>query len=144
MISAEGEHTFRLTTRTSTYVIDVVAGAVPTLRGWGAAHTADATAAPDAVPYGTHAGAPQGRLRLEGLAQEYGTHGTGDFRRPALQAVDADGFPVVGLSYHTHRILSGKPPLEGLPSVRVEPAGTADTLEIELTDATSGLDVVLS
>ena len=144
MISSEGEHTFLLTTRTSTYAIDVVAGAVPALRGWGAAYTAAATPAPGEVPYGTYAGVSQGRLRLEGLAQEYAIHGTGDFRRPALRAVDADGFPVAGLSYRTHRISAGKPPLAGLPSLRLEPPGAADTLEIELADAASGLEVVLS
>jgi alpha-galactosidase len=80
----------------------------------------------------------------EGLGFEYPTHGSGDFRAPALALALPDGSPVLDLVYAGHRIIAGKPPLAGLPSTYVESTAEADTLELELRDAPSGAEVVLS
>src|SRR5688572_632858 len=58
----------------------------------------------------------------DGLGFEYPTHGSGDFRAPALALALADGSPALDLVYAGHRILAGKPPLAGLPSTYVESA----------------------
>jgi Alpha-galactosidase len=71
----------------------------------------------------------------------YPTSGTGDFRIPALVAASADGATSLALHYRDHRIVPGKPALDGLPSTYVEDAAEADTLEITLADEPAGLDV---
>ena len=74
---------------------------------------------------------------------EYPTAGIGDFRIPALEVVHADGSTAVRLGYTGHRVLPGKPALPGLPATYVEDDAEADTLEVDLDDAPSGLEVTL-
>jgi alpha-galactosidase len=69
--------------------------------------------------------------------------GVGDFRVPALVVENPDGSAVLDLRYVTHRVLPGKPELPGLPSTYVEAASEAETLEIDLEDAPTGLRVSL-
>jgi alpha-galactosidase len=78
---------------------------------------------------------------------EYPTTGTGDYRIPALTVELADGSTVLDLVYREHRILPGKPARpegDGLPTTYVESDHEADTLEVVLADAPSGLRVELS
>jgi alpha-galactosidase len=71
--------------------------------------------------------------------------GLGDFRAPALVVEAADGSQVVEPRYTAHRILPGKPALPGLlPSSYVEDDAEADTLEIDLVDEPTGLNVTLT
>ena len=74
---------------------------------------------------------------------EYPTAGIGDFRVAALAATHADGSTAIRLAYEGHRVLAGKPALPGLPATYVEDAAEADTLEVDLLDAPSGLGVTL-
>jgi alpha-galactosidase len=78
---------------------------------------------------------------------EYPTTGSGDHRIPALTVELADGSTVLDLAYVEHRIVAGKPDRDAadrLPATYVESADEADTLEIVLADAPSGLRVELS
>jgi alpha-galactosidase len=75
---------------------------------------------------------------------EYPTPGSGDFRAPALVAVQADGSTVLDLRYVGHTIHAGKPALDGLPSTYVEDPGEAETAEIVLADKASGIEARLS
>jgi alpha-galactosidase len=71
--------------------------------------------------------------------------GVGDFRVPALVVENPDGSTVLDLRYREHRIIAGKPPLPGLlPATYVEDPVEADTLEIDLADAPTGVVVTLS
>ncbi|MFL5672516.1 MAG: alpha-galactosidase [Chloroflexota bacterium] len=78
------------------------------------------------------------------VALAYPTPGSGDYRIPALVAEQADGATVLDLRYRGHRILAGKPALDGLPATYVEDDAEAETLEIDLADERSGLVVTLS
>ncbi|POR31567.1 Alpha-galactosidase 2 [Tolypocladium paradoxum] len=42
--------------------------------------------------------------------------GRGDFRTPAVQIRQSEGYTVSDFQYKSHRVLSGKPPLKGLPA----------------------------
>ena len=75
----------------------------------------------------------------EPIRFELPTPDSGDYRLPALAVRHADGSQVLDLRYGAHRIAPGKPPLAGLPSTYTEDAAEADTLEIDLVDAVSGL-----
>ena len=75
--------------------------------------------------------------------QEFPGYGKGDFRHPAYQARLANGTTVTELRYVGHRILAGKPRLDGLPATYVERDDEATTLEVELRDQPSGLKVFL-
>ncbi|MBN2980334.1 MULTISPECIES: alpha-galactosidase [Cohnella] len=81
---------------------------------------------------------------LDTLPQEYPGYGTSDFRAPAYQVRLADGTTISEFKYAGHRIMAGKPALEGLPSVYAESEGEAETLEIELADAAAGLRLIAS
>ncbi|GJM80228.1 alpha-galactosidase [Paenibacillus sp. HMSSN-139] len=83
-------------------------------------------------------------ISLDSLPQEYPQYGTSDFRSPAYQVRLANGTRATELTYRTHRIVPGKPALEGLPALYVEQTSEAETLELELEDRVSGLSVVLS
>jgi len=83
-------------------------------------------------------------LSLDSLPQEFPTSGGTDFRVPALLLRHADGAKQADLTYAAHRILAGKPPLSGLPCSYVELVEEADTLEVDLVDAPSGLMVTLT
>ncbi|WP_138494881.1 alpha-galactosidase [Paenibacillus pinistramenti] len=80
---------------------------------------------------------------LDRLPQEYPQYGSGDFRNPAYQAELEDGTRITELKYEGFRITKGKPALSGLPAVYTEEENEAETLELELKDAYSGLKVVL-
>jgi alpha-galactosidase len=82
-------------------------------------------------------------LSLDTLPQEYPQYGSSDFRNPAYQVQLEDGTRITELKYRAHRIFAGKPALEGLPSVYVQEGDDAETLELELVDAYSGLAVLL-
>jgi alpha-galactosidase len=78
------------------------------------------------------------------VALEYPTPGSGDYRVPGLVVEQADGSTVLELAYRAHRIAPGKPAIAGLPSTYAEADDEAETLEIDLADAPSGLVVTLS
>ncbi|MCL6605559.1 MAG: alpha-galactosidase [Paenibacillus sp.] len=84
-----------------------------------------------------------GNSGLDRLPQEYPQYGSGDFRNPAYQACLEDGTRVTELRYSGYKVTAGKPSLEGLPSVYVESAEEADTLELTLTDDYAKLTVIL-
>lgn len=84
-----------------------------------------------------------GNSGLDRLPQEYPQYGSGDFRNPAYQARLEDGTRVTELRYSGYQVTAGKPSLEGLPSVYVESADEADTLELTLTDDYAKLMVIL-
>ncbi len=107
-----------------------------------------------------HAGAPlrgEGSLRHLGpasfsgfsnrvgepVAFEIPVPGVGDYRVPALVVEGPDGSSVLDLRYTGHRVVPGKPELPGLPATYVEDVSEADTLEIELADAPTGLRVTV-
>lgn len=85
-----------------------------------------------------------GRSNLDQMPQEYPQYGSGDFRTPAYQVQLEDGSRITELKYKSHALRAGKPKLEGLPAVYTEQDDEAQTLEITLADAYSGLEVVLS
>lgn len=80
---------------------------------------------------------------LDTLPLEYPTYGHGDYRQPALHVQQENGSTILDLKYESHRIISGKPNLVGLPATYVEADEEADTLEIHLRDSLTNLLVIL-
>ncbi|MBR4726029.1 MAG: alpha-galactosidase [Lachnospiraceae bacterium] len=73
---------------------------------------------------------------------EYPGHGLGDYRDDAFSVISNDGYFATSVSYSDHRIIQGKPRLEGLPAT----FGNEDectTLEITAVDAINGLEIIL-
>jgi hypothetical protein len=78
------------------------------------------------------------------LCVEYTDIGTGDFRTPSLVVVDNfNGSAISPLRYRSHKIFKGKPPIEGMPSIRCHSELEATTLVVTMADANSGLEVDL-
>ncbi|WP_270168078.1 alpha-galactosidase [Paenibacillus sp. SYP-B4298] len=84
------------------------------------------------------------RISLDTLPQEYPAYGAGDLRHPAYQIQRPDGSTVSEALYVGHRIIAGKPVLEGLPATYTEQDEEAWTLEVELLDQVAALKIVLS
>ncbi|MFL0267009.1 alpha-galactosidase [Candidatus Clostridium radicumherbarum] len=83
-------------------------------------------------------------LSLDTLPQEYPTYGSTDYRTPAYELQLENGSTVTELKYETHKIIKGKPKLEGLPATYTESDSEAETLEIVMIDELIGLKVILS
>ena len=78
---------------------------------------------------------------LTDVPQEFPSFGTSDYRFPALHGRNSDGNTVFQPLYKSHRVVDGKPRLEGLPSSRGDGGAT---LIVTLEDALHGLRVELS
>ncbi len=142
------QRVFHLQTPRTSYIIRLINNGVPVHAYWGRKvadapwvgmleFTERASFSPN--PY------PEDRtVSFDTLPQEYPAYGASDFRHPAYQAQLADGSTITELVYASHRIVAGKPALEGLPATYVEDDSEAHTLEITLRDDYAGLEAVLS
>ena len=81
---------------------------------------------------------------LDHLKQEYPSYGTGDYRMPAVEVLQENGSRISRFVYRGHRILEGKPKLEGLPATYTEDNGEAQTLVLTLEDEVTHLVAELS
>ena len=81
---------------------------------------------------------------LDHIRQEYPSYGTGDYRTPAVEVLQENGSRIINFVYKGHRIISGKPRLEGLPATYVEEEKEAATLILSLEDELTGLSLELS
>jgi alpha-galactosidase len=147
-ISFSGERgCFHLRARDTSYVIGLEKGRYLCSRYWGPAIREWRDSAPLASverPFTPNPDPEDPLLSLDTLPQEYPAFGNTDFRSPAYQVRQADGSTVTDLAYRSHRIIQGKPELEGLPSTYAELEGEAETLELSLFDELIGLEAVLS
>ncbi|MDO3680878.1 alpha-galactosidase [Paenibacillus ehimensis] len=144
----ESEQRFHLQSKDTSYMIQLVHG-YPAHVYWGPKLSEDGNLtdilmfqercsfSPNPVP-------EDKSISLDTLPQEYPQYGTSDFRHPAYQVQLEDGSRITELTYRSHRIVNGKPALEGLPAIYTENEDEAQTLELELFDAYSGLTVILS
>lgn len=79
-----------------------------------------------------------------GKAQrEFPDLGNGDFRQPAIRVRHAEGTVVTAFRYSSHRIVEGKPGLDGLPATFGN-AADVSTLLIEMVDDIAQLRCTLS
>ena len=104
---------------------------------WGK-RVPDGAIAPALENYPSHASFD---LQAYHLPWELPTRGRGWYGTPAVGAINAAGDDVVDLTYVSHEIFHGKKKPEGLPATYVEDAAEAETLEITLKDALTGLTV---
>ncbi len=80
---------------------------------------------------------------LEHLKQEYGVYGSTDYRSPAVEVLQENGSRISCFQYRDHRILPGKPRLEGLPATYTQEDTEAGTLVLHLEDPLTGLHLEL-
>ncbi len=80
------------------------------------------------------------RYSPDTLLCEVSFFGSGDFRSTSLR-INSDGTGVTDFSYASHRIYSGRAPLDGLPEARIEE--DTQTLEIKLTDPVSACSLTM-
>lgn len=78
------------------------------------------------------------------LLHEYPVLGNGDFRVPAIEIKGQNGSHLLDLRYTSHKIISGKPTLDDLPSTFCRKAEEAKTLIIYLNDKINHLQVSLN
>ena len=75
------------------------------------------------------------------LPYELPVRGSGWYGTPAVSVINAQGNDVVVLEYVGHTIYAGKKPLAGLPATYVENDSEAASLEIELVDPLTKVQV---
>lgn len=79
---------------------------------------------------------------MDVLPQEFPSRGSGDYRKPAIDIINADGTYGCDPRYQDYKIGKGKYDLPGLPAVYAD-ENEAETLVITLRDETSGIQVEL-
>lgn len=82
-------------------------------------------------------------ISADTLPLEFPVYGNPDLRSPAFHAEYYDGSSVTELCYASHKIINGKPKLEGLPSAFAG-ENEAQTLEVCLHDEKTDIDVYLT
>lgn len=141
----EESRIFHLSTKNTSYVFGVQKGEHPIHLYWGKKiDGADNWAPYHAVYSRTFAARNEG---LEGstdaMRMEYPTYGSTDLRTPAFNCIFDDGSALPQLRYAGHRIIEGKPALEGLPATYAEKGDKVQSLEVELVDSVKDLHVFL-
>lgn len=134
IIVQQAEGLFHLQGENMSYVIQIL-NEVPVHAYWGKRLRNDADLS-QLADCDKHTG-------LDRLPQEYPQYGTGDFRYPAYQVKLEDGTRITELKYKSYTLSAGKQKSGILPGVYVEKEDEADTLELHLEDAYSGLQVTL-
>ncbi|MCR6112192.1 alpha-galactosidase [Bacillus sp. A301a_S52] len=145
----EKDNTFHLQAKDTSYILNVREGGYLAHLYWGkkvekyngsnALRYFDRGFSPNPVGAGTDR-----TFSLDTLPQEYPSYGTTDFRNPAFQVELENGSTITDFRYQSHKILKGKPTLEGLPSTYVEAEDEAWTLEILLTDTVIDLHATVT
>lgn len=79
---------------------------------------------------------------LDAFPTEYSGHGLGDYRDSSIVIEDGYGHSGVHFLYRGHRIIEGKPALEGLPATFAGKT-RAVTLELDVADNVVGLEGIL-
>ena len=79
---------------------------------------------------------------LDTRPQEYSTCGVGDYRVNSVSVVNPDGTDGVDLRYVSYSISKGKYSIPGMPALYGD-ENDADTLQIQMQDASTGLTAVL-
>lgn len=80
---------------------------------------------------------------LDAQPQEFSTQQQGDFRAASIEVVNGDGSYSFNGRVVDYKIKKGKYCLETMPSVFATESDTADTLEVTLEDAVTGVQVIL-
>ncbi len=80
---------------------------------------------------------------LEHIRQEYPVFGSTDYRQPAIDIQQSNGSRISDFKYDSHKIIKGKPKLDGLPAIYTESEDEAETLAIILKDHVSKVCVEL-
>ncbi|MDR0405511.1 MAG: alpha-galactosidase [Clostridiales bacterium] len=141
---------FHLQTKRVSYIFSVYRGLYLTHLYWGARleHGVDLTYLPEEFIF-SRANAfhvpldSENRVFLSDLKLEFSVVGGGDYRVPAFHARYGDGSTVSEFAYGGYQIYRGKKKLRGLPATYAENAAEAQTLEVTLRDALTGLKAVL-
>ena len=145
IIYDESKKLYHLMTPKSSYIIGLQAGKLPVNVYYGK-RLDNTEGVVDTICRFHAGGGPSDYdtgVQGEALYHEYPTFGSTDLRTPAFHAVYKDGSRVTKLQFVTHRIIDGKPRLEGLPATYVENDSEAQTLELEFKDELFGLVIVL-
>ena len=84
-----------------------------------------------------------GRVSLDSMMQEYSGFNVADYRVSGVEIRWSDGSLAADPRYVSHRILNGKPALEGLPASFAGDDPEVATLEVVTEDAVRGVRYVL-
>ena len=144
----EGQRLFRLDTPNTTYLIGVVDKEGFLGHVYYGRRLEDTAGAEELLrileaPFTPESNDRERASFMDSFPWEYSAHGVGDFRESSVRVRDRNGCSAVMLTYVSHEIRSGKPPLKGLPATFGGEEQT-QTLEITCEDRVLGLRAILS
>lgn len=138
---------FYLHTQKTTYAIGLYENAIPGHLYWGPRvrrlPQAEVFQPPESRAFSPQEGWLGDTVSSETLQLEYGVENGVDHRHPAAAVLCGGYSALTQLKYKSHKIYEGKPMPEGLPGTYTENAHEAETLEILLEDAQSGMEIAL-
>ena len=145
----ESKNQFYLHTKNSSYIIELLDGRIPLHAYWGKTlknmpPLSEWKSTQFATITAMDTGMEWGQFACSGsLPLEFPVYGTGDMRETAFMAKYSDGSRTSRFEYKGHKIMSGKPELEGLPATYGNEK-EVNTLIIELRDSYTGLTAELN
>ncbi|MEO3944229.1 alpha-galactosidase [Gorillibacterium sp. CAU 1737] len=139
--------TFHLKSKSSSYILQITKEGLPVHLYWGPQVERVSSTHPlvtiERCSFSPNVSAEDKTISRDTLPSEFPAYGNGDFREPAIELRLADGTVVSDFRYIEYKIASGKPQLEGLPATYAETDEEAETLELVLEDAKTGLRAIL-
>jgi len=141
------EETFFLHSGGSTYVLGIAAQGLPVHLYWGAPLACggmEDVFIPKGRAFSPNPIPGDADFSLDTAPCEYPVYGSSDFRSPAIEVFHpASGSRLLALRYAGHRIVAGKPALEGLPATETDSPDEARTLILTLRDHDARIAVEL-
>lgn len=145
MFYDETSKTFYLETKNSSYVMQVLSNGILSHSYYGAKiprENLEYLHCFREMPCSPFMSLEGRNVSSEAVRYECPVYGRGDYRFPSVWVEGIDGSCVNELHYQSHKILSGKPLMKGMPHLDVE-TENVETLEIILQDDISGFEVSL-
>lgn len=138
--------TFRLDTKSSSYLFQIVKGGYLCHLYWGG-HIEDTSMVGISRLYAEAYDPADGDMHerpypMRFIPQEFACDGITDFRISAVRIEAPDGTTATDFRYQKHEIIAGKMPIDGLPATYAEP-DEAMTLKIWMRDTETDMEAIL-
>lgn len=148
MITVNDNKVFILNTKSSSYVMSLVANNYLVHEGWFSridswSGNCGPSKTDRALLYASTPDLDKRNLSLDMAPIEFSTSGLSDMRYSAIEIDLPDGTTTLDLRYKTHRIYKGKKSIPSLPATYVLNDDEADTIEIDLVDTKYDITVTL-
>lgn len=143
----EASGRFHLQTDSTSYVMELVEGAILASAYWGPrirlSDDETITCLHEVSSFSPNPLEHNAQLSFDTLPREYPDFGRSDYAPPAFELQDNNGFHIVAADVKNWEIFAGAPQLEGLPCLHHEDTDDVQTLKISMQDDLTGVSIEL-